>query len=141
MTSASPVNVETSAGICNSFPTPLNQPPSVAKTHECLVIPATLNLSMYFKKFLSLASFAGAPYSLDETGVMKCVFKAGRCVGASLQITEKVSVNLSHVDRRPHEPTRDRSLVGRREWDIRRELEVPSLAAVGVITRQAERSF
>ena len=35
-----------------------------------------------FKNLLPLASFGGAPYGLDETGVVKCVFKAGCAVGA-----------------------------------------------------------
>jgi hypothetical protein len=87
---------------------------------------------------LSLASFIGAAYSFDEAGVVKCVFKAGRGVGARMQIPDKMSVDLSHVDRGTHEPTRDRGLVVGSERDARRQLEIPSLEAVGVITSEAE---
>jgi hypothetical protein len=97
--------------------------------------------SRLFEAFdlLPLASFVGAPYSLDETGVVKCVVKAACAIRACIHIADKMRVDLSHVDR-AHEPAGDRGLVGRREWDVRRELEIPSLGAVGVITVQAEPS-
>src|SRR6266566_6118897 len=91
-----------------------------------------------FKNLLPLTSFTGAPYSLDETGVVKCVFKA-RCSASTLaQVTNKLNVNLSHVDRGAHEATGDHDVVGRDKWDVRCQLEVPSLEAVGVITGEAE---
>jgi hypothetical protein len=68
--------------------------------------------------FLLLASFGGAPYSLDETGVVKGVFKARCAVGARMQIADKMSVDLSHVDRRTHESTGDRGLLGWYECDV-----------------------
>src|ERR1700730_2326219 len=49
-----------------------------------------------------------------------------------------MSVDLSHADRRAHEATRDRGLVGYHERDVRAQLEVPSLEAGGVITGEAE---
>src|ERR1700730_3439807 len=49
-----------------------------------------------------------------------------------------MSVDLSHADRRAHEATRDRGLVGYHERDVRSQLEVPSLEAVGVIAGEAE---
>jgi len=33
-----------------------------------------------FKNLLPLTSFGGAPYGVDEAGVVKCVVKAGRAV-------------------------------------------------------------
>jgi hypothetical protein len=39
--------------------------------------------------FLPLATLGGAPYSLDETGVVKCVVEAGGAVGARMQIASK----------------------------------------------------
>jgi len=77
-----------------------------------------------FNNLSSLASLTGTPYRIDEAGVMKCVIKAGSAVGARMQIADKMSVDLSHVNRRPHEPTKDRALVGCSEWDIRREPKV-----------------
>lgn len=65
-----------------------------------------------FKNMLPLTSFTGAPHSLDETGVVKCVLKTRCDAGALTQITDQMSVDLSHVDRRAHEATRDRGLVG-----------------------------
>jgi hypothetical protein len=47
---------------------------------------------------LPLASFGGAPYSVDEAGVVKCVVKAGCAVGARLQISDQMSIDLSHID-------------------------------------------
>jgi hypothetical protein len=75
---------------------------------------------------LPLTLFGSAPYSLDEAGVVKCVCKAGCAVGARMQIADKMTVDLSHVDRRTHEPTRDPALVGWREWDIRVSLRSPA---------------
>src|ERR1700730_284472 len=49
-----------------------------------------------------------------------------------------MSVDLSHADRRAHEATRDRGLVGYHERDVRSQLEVPSLEAVGVIAGEAQ---
>ena len=46
-------------------------------------------------KFLALASFGGLPYSLDESGVVKCVLKAGCAVGTRVQIADKMSVDLA----------------------------------------------
>ena len=69
---------------------------------------------------------------------MKCVVKAGCSVSALTQIADQMRVDLSHVDRRAHEATRDRGLVGYHERDVRSQLEVPSLEAVGVITCEAE---
>ena len=67
---------------------------------------------------LSLASFGGAPYSLYETGVVKCVVKARCAVGARMQIADKMSVDLSHVDRLTHESTGDRGLLWWYECDV-----------------------
>jgi hypothetical protein len=72
---------------------------------------------------------------------VKCVVKAACAVRACIHIADKMRVDLSHVDRRALEPTGDRGLVGYREWDVRREFEIPSLRAVGVITGQAEPSL
>jgi hypothetical protein len=46
-------------------------------------------------KFLALASFSGSPYSLDESGVVKCVLKAGCAVGTRMQTADKMSVDLT----------------------------------------------
>lgn len=67
---------------------------------------------------LPLASFGGAPYSFDEAGVVKSVFKAGGVVGAGMQISDKMSVDLSDVDCRTHEPAGDGDLVRCRELDV-----------------------
>jgi hypothetical protein len=88
--------------------------------------------------FLTLPLFGGTLYSGDQAGVVKCVVKAGCVVGARMQIADKMSVDLSHIDGRAHEATGDCGLVGSREWDGRRQLEIPSLEAVGVITGEAE---
>src|SRR5579871_5300828 len=72
------------------------------------------------KNLLSLAAFGGALYSLDQTSVVKCVFKARCVVGTRIYIVGKMSIGLSHIDRRAHESTRDRGLVGYQEWDVRR---------------------
>ena len=50
-----------------------------------------------FKNMLALTSFTGAPHSLDESRVVKCVVTAGCSVGALTQITDQMSVDLSHV--------------------------------------------
>jgi hypothetical protein len=55
-----------------------------------------------------------------------------------MQIADRMSIDLSHIDGRAREATGDRGLVGSREWDVRRQLEIPSLEAVGVITGEAE---
>jgi len=90
---------------------------------------------------LPLAPVSGAPYSLDETGVVNCVSKSGRAVGPRTQITGKTSVDLSDVSRRAHQPTSDCGPVGCHEWDVRDEPEVPRLEAIRVIAGQAEPSF
>ena len=71
-----------------------------------------------FEKLLPLASFAGSPYSVDEPGIVKCVFKTRCAVGARMQIANKMSVDRSHIDRRTHKPTGDRGLLGCRERDV-----------------------
>jgi hypothetical protein len=78
-----------------------------------------------FKNLLPLTSFTGAPYSLDETGVVKCVFKARCGAGILAQITNKLNVDLSQVDRGAHEATGDHDVVGCHKWDVRCQLEVP----------------
>ena len=65
-----------------------------------------------------VAPFGGTLYSLDEAGVVKGVFKAGRAIGARAQITDKIRVDLSDVDRRAHEPAGHRGLVGSHERDV-----------------------
>jgi hypothetical protein len=40
---------------------------------------------------LPLASVGGAPYSLDEPGVVNCVLKAGCAIGPRLHISDKMS--------------------------------------------------
>jgi hypothetical protein len=67
---------------------------------------------------LPLASVGGAPYSLDEPGVVNCVLKAGCAIGSHLQIADKMSVDLSHVDRRADESTGDRSFLGSLKTDV-----------------------
>jgi hypothetical protein len=57
-------------------------------------------LKVLTRHSLPLAPFGGAPYRLDETGVVKCVFKAGCSVGTSMQIAQKMNVDLSNVHRR-----------------------------------------
>jgi hypothetical protein len=88
--------------------------------------------------FLTLALFGGTPYSVDQAGVVKCVVKVGCVIGADMQIADKMSMDLSYVDGRAHEATEDRGLVGSREWDVRRQLEITRLEAIGVITGEAE---
>lgn len=61
---------------------------------------------------LSRASFGGARHRLDETDVVKCVVKSGCAVSARMQVADKMSVDLSDVDRRAHEPTGNASLLG-----------------------------
>jgi hypothetical protein len=55
-----------------------------------------------------------------------------------MHIADKMSVDLCYVDRRVHEPTGDRGLFRRREWDVRRQLEVPGLKTVRMTTGQAK---
>jgi hypothetical protein len=87
---------------------------------------------------LPLSSFGGAPYSLDETSVVKCVVKAGCSPGGPPQIADQISIDLSHIDRRAHVAIRDRGFVRYREWDVRSQRGVPRVDAVGVITGEAE---
>ena len=54
---------------------------------------------------LPLASVGGAPYSLDQPGVVNGVLEAGCAIGPRPNIADKMSVDLSDVDRRAHEPT------------------------------------
>jgi hypothetical protein len=75
--------------------------------------------------FLPLAQVGGARDSLDQTRVVNCVLKAGCAAGARMHIADKMSVDLPHVDRRAHEPTRDRGLLGCDERDVCRQLEIP----------------
>jgi hypothetical protein len=67
---------------------------------------------------LALASFGGAPYGLDEAGIMKCLFQPGYAVGARMHVADETSVDLSHVDRRTHEPTGNRGRLGWHECDV-----------------------
>jgi hypothetical protein len=55
-----------------------------------------------------------------------------------MHIADKMSVDLCYVDRRVHEPTGDRGLFRRCEWDVRRQLEVPCLETVRMTTGQAK---
>jgi hypothetical protein len=68
--------------------------------------------------FLPLASFCGAPYGVDETCLVECMFKAGRVVSAGVQIAGEMSVDLSHIDRGTHKPTGDRGLLGCLKFDV-----------------------
>jgi len=68
--------------------------------------------------FLPLASFCGAPYGVDETCVVKCMFKAGCVVSGGVQIAGEMSVDLSHVDRGTHKPTGDQGLLGCLKFDV-----------------------
>jgi hypothetical protein len=103
--------------------------------HNGFMLATMIDESAYARSADPLA------YSLDKAGVVKSVFKAEGDVGARMHIVDKLSVDFAHIDRRAHEPARDHRLVGCREWDARRHLEVPSLEAVGVITGQAQRSL
>src|SRR6478672_2075593 len=67
---------------------------------------------------LSLASFGGAPHSLDELSIVKCVLKSRSSVGPIMQIADKLGVDLAHIDCRLHGPARDRGRVRCNEWDI-----------------------
>ena len=60
---------------------------------------------------LSFTSFRGAPYSLDEPSIVKCVLKSRSSVGPIMQIADKLGVDLSYIDGRLHGPARDRGLV------------------------------
>ena len=54
---------------------------------------------------MPLAACGGARYGLNETRVVKCVVEAGCVIGARSHIADKMSVDLSHVDR--HRPGGD----------------------------------
>jgi hypothetical protein len=62
-------------------------------------------------KVLSLASFGGAPYSLDEPSTVKCVLESRSSVGPFVQIADELGVDLSYVDCRLHGPARDHGRV------------------------------
>jgi hypothetical protein len=64
------------------------------------------------------AAFGGSHYSLDETGAMNGVFKAGCAIGARTHITDKMRVNLSNVDRDAHEATGQPGRLGRWECHV-----------------------
>jgi hypothetical protein len=69
---------------------------SIYRLQICGVIPpvACMNLA----DFLPLALFGGATHSLDETGVVNCVVKAGRVVHvAPREISERFFSLTSHV--------------------------------------------
>src|SRR5580704_6097524 len=72
---------------------------------------------------------------------MKCEFKAGCVVGARMQITDKISVDLSHVDRRSHESSGNRSFLGRHKCDVGRQLEISTLKTIRVTAAQIEPSI
>src|SRR5580704_14051004 len=72
---------------------------------------------------------------------MKCEFKAGCVVGARMQITDKISVDLSHVDRRSHESSGNRSFLGRHKCDVGRQLDISTLKTVRVTATQIEPSI
>ena len=61
------------------------------------------------------------------------MYEAGCAVGTRMQIADKMSVDLSDVDRRAHEPTGDRGLLRCLERDIWLQFDVSSLEAIGVI--------
>jgi hypothetical protein len=69
-----------SSNSCRSF---LNPFPSRGRLRDSL--RARLREAC---KFLALASFGGSPYSLDDSGVVKCVLKAGCAVGTRMQIAD-----------------------------------------------------
>jgi hypothetical protein len=77
-----------------------------------------IELFALFKDPLPLAAFGGAPYSLDETGIVECVSKTGCVVGARAQIANKMSVDLSNVDRGAHEATGDHGSLRFLKWDV-----------------------
>ena len=60
---------------------------------------------------LSLASFGGAPHSLDEPSIVKCVLESRSSVGPFTQIADKLGVDLSYIDCRLDGPARDRGRV------------------------------
>jgi hypothetical protein len=53
---------------------------------------------------LPLAPFGGSPHGLDEVGVVNGMFKTGRGVGPRMHVADEMSIELSHIDGRPHEP-------------------------------------
>ena len=67
---------------------------------------------------LSLASFGGAPYSLDEPSTVKCVVKAGCDVCARTHIAREMCIDLPDIDRHLHSPVGDRGCVGFNECDV-----------------------
>src|ERR1700721_2785035 len=71
---------------------------------------------------------------------MKCEFKVGCVVSTRMQITDKISVDLSHVDRCPHESSGDRSFLGRHKCDVGRQLEISAREAVRVTAAQIKPS-
>ena len=84
------------------------------------------------RELLALASFGGAPYSLDEPSTVKCVLESRSSVGPFTQIADKLSVDLSYIDCRLHGPGRDRGRVRFNEWDICRQLEIAGLEATSL---------
>ena len=67
---------------------------------------------------LSLTSFGGAPYSLDEASTVKRVLESRSSVAPFMQIADKLGVDLSYIDCRLHGPARDRGRVRFNEQDI-----------------------
>jgi hypothetical protein len=53
---------------------------------------------------VAAAAFSGSPDGLDEAGVVNGVFKTGRGVGPRMHVADEMSIELSHIDGRPHEP-------------------------------------
>jgi hypothetical protein len=51
-------------------------------------------------------------------GIVECVSKSGCVVGARVQIANKISVDLSHVDRGAHEATGYHGSLRFLEWDV-----------------------
>jgi len=85
----------------------------------CGTSAGSINRSrLYTRNSLPLASVGGAPYSLNEPGVVNCVLEAGCAIGPRLHIADKMSVDLAYVDRRAHEPTGDRGLLGCLKTDV-----------------------
>ena len=60
----------------------LQQPPLLACFASIETKPLSQICFLHTCDLLALASFGSAPYSLDETSVVKCVVKAGCSVGA-----------------------------------------------------------
>jgi hypothetical protein len=85
--------------------------------------------------------FRGSPDGVDEAGVVNAVSKTGRGVGPRMHVADEMSIMLSHIDGRPHEPARGHGLLGRRELNIRCQREVSGLDPIGVSAGQAEPSL